>query len=386
MSKRGFGEGLWCIMGDFNSVRECDERRGLGGVSSGGLSSEMTAFNSFLVDLELVDMPLVGRAFTWFHPNGVTMSRLDRLLISNSWFDVWGSPNVWVLTRDVADHCPLLLKYSSSDWGPKPFRFNNFWLQNSTFKDIVLNTWRAQEVEGWMGFVLKERLKGLKMAIKEWNVATYKRSENEKQKLIDDILALDIKSETVGLVNEEVVRRKILFDELWLVLKSVDAMIFQRSRSKWLKEGDTNSRYFHGCIKSRSRKNNLVALRTSSGWVEGPIQVREEVVTYFRNHFNSYDWSRPKLDGVMFPQLAFDKGELLTGIFSLDEISEVVKGCDGSKSPGPDGFNFAFIKHFWDLMKHDVRIMFDQFYGNECLPKCLSSYNYPQSEVSTSFG
>jgi hypothetical protein len=124
--------------------------------------------------------------------------------------------------------------------------------------------------------------------------------------------------------------------------------------------------------------------------VEGPIQVREEVVSYFRNHFDNVVWFRPKLDGVLFPQLALDKGEMLTDIFSLDEISEVVKWCDGSKSPGPDGFNFAFIKHFWDFMKHDVRIMFDQFHGNECLPKCLSSYfltlSYPQSEVSTSFG
>ncbi|MCH82386.1 LINE-1 reverse transcriptase like, partial [Trifolium medium] len=48
--------------------------------------------------------------------------------------------------------------------------------------------------------------------------------------------------------------------------------------------------------------------------------------------------------------------------------------CDGSKCPGPDGFNFAFIKEFWNLMKHEVRIFFDQFHGNDCFPKCLLSY------------
>jgi hypothetical protein len=65
----------------------------------------------------------------------------------------------------------------------------------------------------------------------------------------------------------------------------------------------------------------------------------------------------------------------------------VVSDCDGSKCPGPDGFNFNFIKEFWDIIKHEVRIFFDQFYGNECLPKCLLSYfltlvpkvNSPQS-------
>jgi hypothetical protein len=66
--------------------------------------------------------------------------------------------------------------------------------------------------------------------------------------------------------------------------------------------------------------------------------------------------------------------EELTRCFTLEEISDAVKDCDGSKSPGSDGFNFAFIKEFWDLMKFDVRIMFDQFHENARLPKSLSSY------------
>jgi hypothetical protein len=45
------------------------------------------------------------------------------------------------------------------------------------------------------------------------------------------------------------------------------------------------------------------------------------------------------------------------------EIEEAVKSSDGSKC-------FAFIKEFWDIIKDDVRILFDQFFGNDCLPKC----------------
>jgi hypothetical protein len=41
---------------------------------------------------------------------------------------------------------------------------------------------------------------------------------------------------------------------------------------------------------------------------------------------------------------------------------------------GPDGFNFAFLKRFWELLKGDIRVMFDQFHGNSCLPKSLLSY------------
>jgi hypothetical protein len=151
MSKRGFGEGLWCLLGDFNSVRTSTERRGVRSPSSSGNTSEMREFDDFLGELDLIDVPLVGRYFTWFHPNGLSMSRLDRILISPSWCACWGDPIARVLERDVADHCPIVLRYSLEEWGPKPFRFNNFWLRNRGFKEVVSSAWTSCVVDGWMG-------------------------------------------------------------------------------------------------------------------------------------------------------------------------------------------------------------------------------------------
>jgi hypothetical protein len=42
--------------------------------------------------------------------------------------------------------------------------------------------------------------------------------------------------------------------------------------------------------------------------------------------------------------------------------------------PGPDGFNFAFVKAFWRIIKGEIRIMFDQFHGIGTLPHSFSSY------------
>jgi hypothetical protein len=225
-----------------------------------------------------------------------------------------------------------------------------------------------------MGFVLKERLKNLKGVIKEWSKSTYGVLEEKKKRLIHDINVLDIKSESMSLVEVEVVERKKLFEELWNILKSIDTMTFQRSRSKWLKEGDANSRFFYNCIKGQSRRNNVMALRSQNGWVERPMQIREEVVSYFRSHFDNEEWHRPTLDGLEFPTISQDRVVELTANFSLEEITSVVRDCDGSKSPEPDGFNFAFIKEFWDLMKYEIGVMFDQFHGNACLPKGIMSY------------
>jgi exonuclease III len=45
------------------------------------------------------------------------MSRLDRMLVSPEWFNVWGNSSAWVVPRDVSDHCPIILHYDLADWG-----------------------------------------------------------------------------------------------------------------------------------------------------------------------------------------------------------------------------------------------------------------------------
>lgn len=98
---------------------------------------EINLFNNLRRDLEVSDVDPLGRRFTWYHLNGCDMSGIDRVFISEEWVDFWGSVALWVLPRDVYDHYPILLKPKSWNWGLKPFRFNNFWLQNQNFKKVM---------------------------------------------------------------------------------------------------------------------------------------------------------------------------------------------------------------------------------------------------------
>jgi hypothetical protein len=127
-------------------------------------------------------------------------------------------------------------------------------------------------------------------------------------------------------------------------------------------------------VKARAKRNAILALNVGDNWLESPPLVRSAVEEFFANHFSSPVMVRPRLDGVNFPRLTEDDHFGLTAPFSLEEIEMVVKECDGNKSPGPDGFNFNFVKDSWDLLKGDIRILFYQFHGNECLPKSFLSY------------
>jgi hypothetical protein len=109
-------------------------------------------------------------------------------------------------------------------------------------------------------------------------------------------------------------------------------------------------------------------------WVEAPLLLRQATVDFFTCQFHPQRWSRPSLDGIAFPSLSVEASASLTLPFTLEEIEAVVMECDGNKSSGPDGYNFNFVKSFCSLLKNEVRILFDQFHGNGCLPKSFLSY------------
>jgi len=46
-------------------------------------------FNNFIEENMLIDLPLCGRLFTWYRGDGVSMSRLDRFLLSEKWCEAW---------------------------------------------------------------------------------------------------------------------------------------------------------------------------------------------------------------------------------------------------------------------------------------------------------
>jgi exonuclease III len=84
-------------------------------VVSSSQREEIILFNNFVRDMEMDDLNVLGRRFTWYHPNGRSMSRIDRVLISEEWISLWGESSLWVLPRDVSDHCPLVLKEGGWD-------------------------------------------------------------------------------------------------------------------------------------------------------------------------------------------------------------------------------------------------------------------------------
>jgi len=106
--KEAAAGGLWCILGDLNAIRDLEERFGS---SQRSISdSSIIEFNNRIHELELLEVPWLGRKFTWIIPNGASRSRLDRCLVSPEWLNRWPASVQMTLARNFSDHCPILLR------------------------------------------------------------------------------------------------------------------------------------------------------------------------------------------------------------------------------------------------------------------------------------
>lgn len=132
----------------------------------------------------------------------------------------------------------------------------------------------------------------------------YGGSNERIARLKEEIEKLDVRGELNLLNYEEVRIRKEKFTTLWKLLKAKDSLVVQRSRVIWLKEGDANTKYFHNCVKARVSGNSVKAIKVNGEWVRSPVDVRREVVEYFKCQVKVEPRARPSLDGVPFDQVS----------------------------------------------------------------------------------
>jgi hypothetical protein len=113
-------------------------------------------------------------------------------------------------------------------------------------------------------------------------------------------------------------------------------------------------------------------IKVNDQWLFDVDEIKNSVKSHFEKQFEERILNRPMLDGLTFSQLSNIDNEALIGAFSEEEIREAVWSCDGNKSPGPDGFNFNFLKSSWNVIKDDFMNLFHEFHQNAVLPKGIT--------------
>ncbi|KAL5155528.1 Heterogeneous nuclear ribonucleoprotein Q [Glycine soja] len=181
-----------------------------------------------------------------------------------------------------------------------------------------------KSVKGMGGFVLKEKIKRLKERLKVWNKEQFGDTLKKLRSIEADLNKLEADTIDRQLSPQELLVRKKLQEDLWLAAQSHESLLRQKARSRWIRKGDCNSRFFH-LMNSNHRNNSVKGVMIDGSWVDDPGRVKEAVRLFFSQRFEEIERVRPKLDGIRFQSIGQQQNDMLTGRFHEDEIKIVVK-------------------------------------------------------------
>ncbi|KAK7855155.1 hypothetical protein CFP56_029352, partial [Quercus suber] len=273
-----------------------------------------------------------------------------------------------------SDHKPLLL-CSDSEFKRfyrkgRPFRFEAMWLKDSTCEDVIKQSWEGESSPNIdRGF--NRKITACQLNLRAWNRNYFGHVRNTLAKKLKDLKW----AEEEGCYASNPGKIYQLREEIQKLKYREESMWKQRSRNAWLKEGDSNTRYFHCRANQRNQRNFISGLEDNDGgWVEEESRLGGIVEDYFRTIFSS---SNPSgfdsiLQGI-HPAITEEAAELLGRDFQADEVGAALKQMAPLTAPGPDGMSPVFYKSFWHIVGEDVTAVVLKALNTGVIPESLNS-------------
>jgi len=199
--------------------------------------------------------------------------------------------------------------------------------------------------------------------------------DSNKKRILKDIKELDYQDVNGELVGSDRLKRMDLVSHLRVTNKNLKSLISQKARANWLKYGDSCTRLYHSTLRWRRLRNEVKGFEVGGQWSEEPEVLRKEAHKLFEDKFVATKDFGVSLGAVEFKSLCLEDNLSLIVDFTEEEIKEKVCQCDGSKSLGPKGYNFNFIKKSWNVMRNDFVAVVAHFQETASILKgCNASF------------
>lgn len=250
--------GPWIIAGDFNSVRSADDR------NTGRVTvTETQRFNEWLHDLQVQELPLLDRNFTWSNMQSTPiLTRIDRVFFNAEWNAALPNSRLHTLPRSTSDHFPLNVDASTQIPKSGLFRYENNWKFRPLFKELVHDSWTSWHNGYDMAATLNGKLKYLRNRIKTW-----KKTCKPVKVYLDcckfTLNFLDWLKENRPLSTLEFFFRGMVKEKLQFYVHSYAVAARQRGKINWCVLGDEDTRFYHSRASDRLRSNQIKVIHAN---------------------------------------------------------------------------------------------------------------------------
>jgi len=125
-------------------------------------------------------------------------------------------------------------------------------------------------------------------------------------------------------------------------------------------------------VNFRKAKSSIFKIHHNGNTFDSQQGIKQAIVVYFSELYDSPTRKKPQLNPLGFKCLSKESSECLEQEITMEEVKRSVWGCDGSKCPGPDGFNFKFYRLAWDFIAQDILDIVLSFFRTGRLPKGIN--------------
>ncbi|XP_034211169.1 uncharacterized protein LOC117624139 [Prunus dulcis] len=353
----------WLIAGDFNDMLKTDEKMG------GTPLHRLRGFKKWFDENNMIDLGFSGPKFTW--TNNRVFERIDRAVCNLQWRQQFAEAFVQHLPRTKSDHCPIKICLKSrvvSCPNRRPFRFEAMWLKHDQFHDFISQRWD----QGSGSALAKSR--SLVEPLKHWNLVVFGHLKQRKARLLARLIG--IQRVLCHRPNRFLTHLEESLSNEYNIILDQEALFWQqKSRVKWLQEGDRNTKFFHISTIVRRRRNKIEKLMNNVGvWVEEAIELKDLAVDYFMGLFcanqpDNANLPMPKL----FPSLREDELNPLVASIDINEVKESLFNIGSLKTPGVDGFPACFYQNQWQLCGNDIFNLVTEAFKECRIPEGLNA-------------
>lgn len=230
----------------------------------------------------------------------------------------------------------------------KSFHFQAAWISHPDYTDLVKNTWLHSHG------TVNRKLDKIQAESITFNERVFGNIFRRKRQLVARIKGVHRQLDNYPCSSLITLERD-LQEQHNRVLQQEELLWYQKSREKWVKHGNKNTKKFHTQTVIRRRRNKVTGLMIDSVWCTNEETLKREALSFFKNLFQSNDQCNPnslKLDFV--PRIDQSMHDALLRSVSMVDVKEAIFSMSSYKAPGIDGFQPIFFKTYWNVVAMDV--------------------------------